>query len=178
MDLIPVNVDGVVVFNTTDSCVSTSHECKHCLDIGGALHNWLMVMKVNYILIDFQDEKDVCSTFLVELLQLRKRLNIPFIFTGLTLKPQKFLESYEFLSHRSSRIFSSLDEAIEFLKTVLKDYICGEDVIANVKFGEPISIFKIRQAQKNAQDGDEDEDSQDDDEDEDFDDDDDDDDGF
>lgn len=171
MDLIPVNVDGVVVFNTTDSCVSSSHECKHCVDIGGALHNWLMVMKVNYILIDFQDEKDVCSTFLVELLQLRKRLNIPFIFTGLTLKPQKFLESYEFSAHKSSRIFSSLDEAIEFLKTELKDYICGEDIISNVKFGEPISIFKIRQAQKNAQDEDEEDSSQDDDEDEDFDDD-------
>ena len=165
MDLIPVNVGGIVVFNTTDNCISTSRECKHCLDIGGALHNWLIVMKVNYILIDFQDEKDVCTTFLVELLQLRKRLNIPFIFTGLTLKPQKFLDSYEFLNHKSSRIFSSLEEALEFVRTYLKDYICKEETIANVRFGEPISIFKIRQSQKSEDEGDDNDDDDDDDDD-------------
>src|SRR5688572_20681156 len=95
MDFVPEIVDGVVILNAVDIC-TYGNDCRPCSELAVGVHNWLIAHQLKYLVVDFQDEKDVCTTILTELLQLRKRLRQPFIFCGLMDGPQKFLESYAY----------------------------------------------------------------------------------
>ena len=73
MDFVPEMIDGAVVLNAVDVC-SVGHDCRQCTELSVGIHNWLVAHQLRYLVLDFQDEKDVCVTILTELLQLRKRL--------------------------------------------------------------------------------------------------------
>ena len=72
MDLVPENLGGAVVFNLVNSCGANKGVCGNCADFAVAIHNWLMNTEVRYVLVDLQDEKEICPAFLEELLQLAK----------------------------------------------------------------------------------------------------------
>jgi len=114
MDLVPENLGGAVVFNVMNSCGGNKAICGNCADFAVAIHNWLMSTEIRYVLVDLQDEKEVCATFLEELLQLAKRLRVPFLFAGVMEKPQRVLESYDFLNRWPT--FTTPEDAIAYLE--------------------------------------------------------------
>ena len=114
MDLVPENLGGAVVFNLNSSGVSSKALRGNCGEFAVAIHNWLMNTEVRYVLLDFQDEKEVCALFLEELMQLAKRLRVPFLFAGVTEKPRQMLEAYDFT--RRWPLFVSPEEAILYLE--------------------------------------------------------------
>jgi len=113
MDLVPENLGGAVVFNLNNSCGASKALCGNCGDFAVAIHNWLMNTDVRYVLLDFQDEKEVCGVFLEELMQLAKRLRVPFLFAGVMEKPRRMLEAYDFT--RRWPLFVTPEEAVSYL---------------------------------------------------------------
>ena len=142
MDLIPENLGGSVVFNVVNSCGANKAICGNCADFAVAVHNWMMNTEVRYVLIDLQDEKEICPAFLEELLQLAKRLKVPFLFAGVMEKPKRILESYDFLAR--APLFVTPDEAIQYLD---KNYPGVSRVsVEGLEFGVPIATSRPRNA--------------------------------
>lgn len=140
MDLVPVMVDGAVVLNAAHVCTALHFNCRHCPELAVGVHNWTVESEIGYLLIDFQDEKDICHTLLVELLQLRKRLRIPFLFAGVMARPRSVLESYAFTQYP---FFVTPEEAIAYLKD--KHAPLVKPGYGPVRFGEPIPCNRSRQ---------------------------------
>jgi len=138
MDFVPEIVDGAVILNGVDIC-STGPECRPCTELAVGVHNWLISQELSYLIVDFQDEKEVCSTILTELLQLRKRLRFPFLFCGMMENPRKFLKSYAYQEHP---FFSVPEEAVSYLKQVGPALIMAD--LAGVKVGEAIPCTRSR----------------------------------
>ena len=116
MELVAEKVDDAIVLNISSICAGQEHgECRNCVDIGGLVHNWLLQTELGYLIVDFHDAKYLCSTFLVELILLHKRLRIPFLFVGVMETPLKTLEDYAF-SASGYPIFSGPEDAVEYLK--------------------------------------------------------------
>lgn len=114
MELVPENLNGAVVFNVMNSCGANRAICGNCSDFAVAVHNWVMNTEVRYVLIDLQDEKEICPLFLEELLQLAKRLRFPFVFCGVMERAKRILASYDFTTR--SPIFVTPQEAIAYLE--------------------------------------------------------------
>ena len=114
MELVPENLSGAVVFNVINSCGANRAICGNCPDFAVAVHNWVMNTEVRYVLIDLQDEKEICPVFLEELLQLAKRLRLPFVFCGVMERAKRILASYDFTTR--SPIFVTPQEAIAYLE--------------------------------------------------------------
>jgi hypothetical protein len=114
MDLIPENLGGAVVFNLVNSCGANKSQCGNCADFAVAIHNWLMSTDIRYVLVDLQDEKEVCPVFLEELMQLSKRLRVPFLLAGVTEKPRRTLEAYDFTSRWP--LFVTPEDAAAYLE--------------------------------------------------------------
>jgi hypothetical protein len=113
MELVPEIVNNALVFNVINSCNANRNICGNCADFAVAVHNTLMNTEVKYVLIDLQDEKEICPAFLEELMQLAKRLKFPFLFTGVMDKPKKTLDSYAFGNRHP--LFESPEDAIAYL---------------------------------------------------------------
>lgn len=145
MDLYVEQVNGAVVLNIKNVCTAETNECRDCIDIGGLVHNWLMQNELRYVIIDLQDEKDVCRSFLIELLQLRKRLRIPFLFSGVMKRPRKLLEEYDFFSE-GTPVFVTPEEAIEYLREYHEPLL--NISFEGIQFGEPILSLRARQLQR------------------------------
>ena len=111
--MIPENVNGAVVFNVISSCNASKSICGNCADFAVAIHNWMMNSEIKYVLVDLQDEKEICGAFLEEMMQLAKRLKVPFLFAGVMEKPKKILQSYDFSNRWPT--FTTPDEAISYL---------------------------------------------------------------
>ncbi len=140
MDLVPENLHGTVVFNVINSCCANRAVCGNCTDFAVAVHNWLMATEVKYVVIDLQDEKEICPAFLEELLQLSKRLKYPFVFAGVMEKPRRLLEAYDFTAR--SPIFVTPEEAVAALE---KRYPGITKVsLDGVDFGTPIASSRPR----------------------------------
>lgn len=142
MDLVPENLNGAVVFNVINSCCANRSICGNCADFAVSVHNWLMTTEVKYVIVDLQDEKEICSAFLEELLQLAKRLRYPFVFAGVMEKPRRLLEAYDFTSR--APLFVTPDEAIAFLEKT-KPGITKVS-LEGVQFGQPIGSSRPRTA--------------------------------
>lgn len=138
MDFVPEIIDDAVVLNATGIC-STGNDCRPCAELAVGIHNWLVNNKLRYLIVDFQDEKDVCSSILSELLQLRKRLRYPFIFCGLMEGPKKYLKSY---AYNDFPFFAVPEEAAAFLKKTQPDLLNVD--FATIKQGEPIPCTRSR----------------------------------
>ncbi len=145
MNLVPELVDGCIILNVENVCTSNSYDCKDCSDIGGALHNWLMVTGLRHVLIDLQDEKDICLTFLVELMQLRKRLPLPFKFIGAMERPKNLLECHGY-SMDGSILFVSPEKAASELKKQSPESL--DLSYPEVQLGEAVVNLKIRSASR------------------------------
>lgn len=96
VELVPIRADDAIVLNVAKHCRFCRADCRDCCDIGVAVHNWLISTELRYVIIDLQDEKDVCPTFLQEIIQLRKRLRMPFLFAGVMDRPLKVLNDYSY----------------------------------------------------------------------------------
>ncbi len=114
MELVPENLGGSVVFNVQSSCGANKAICGNCGDFAIAVHNWVMNTDIKYVVIDLQDEKEICPAFLEEILQLGKRLRFPFVFAGVMDKPQRVLESYNYGNRAST--FVTPQEALAYLE--------------------------------------------------------------
>ncbi len=138
MDFVPEIVDGAVVLNAVDVC-TVGNDCRQCSELAVGIHNWLVGHQQRYLILDFQDEKDVCVTILTEVLQLRKRLRFPFLFCGMMETPKKFLQSY---SYNDYPFFAVPEEAIAFLKSKEPTSLQGD--LSTIKLGEPIPCTRSR----------------------------------
>ncbi len=135
MDLIPIMVDGAVVFNLKNSCMVKHYNCESCVNLVLSIHNWLKHSEVRFAIFDLLDEKDICPAFLSELLQLRKRLRFPFLFVGVMDKPQSTLESYSY--DRSYSIFITPEDAVRALR-IQNPGITEHPIRVPVEFGKPM----------------------------------------
>tara|TARA_B100001094_G_C18026785_1_gene718003 strand:- start:351 stop:860 length:510 start_codon:yes stop_codon:yes gene_type:complete len=141
MELSPTLVSGGVVLDATRMCSHLALDCKACLELSVGVHNWLVATGLEYVMIDFEDEKDVCQAILIELLQLRKRLKIPFIFVGLMDKPKSILTSYAYSGYP---FFSTPEEGIHHLRQMHPELVDGVS-LAKVVFNVPIPCSRSRQ---------------------------------
>jgi hypothetical protein len=148
MDLVPEKLDEAVILSIANLCVGQESDCRECGDIGGSLHNWLMSTGIRYVIVDLQDEKDICPTFLVELLQLRKRHRIPFLFAGAMQRPLNTLESYDF-SRNGMPVFITPEEAIDYVREHYQPLLNIDE--SQVKYGEAIMSFRTRNAMNKAE---------------------------
>ena len=114
MDLVPVLVDGAVVLNLHNHCSSRSESCEFCSQLVLYTHNWLKTVEMEYVVFDLLDEKSICPTFLDELLQLRKRLKFPFLFSGVMEQSRRHIERFNYQDHYP--LFVSPEDAIRALR--------------------------------------------------------------
>ena len=142
MDLVPENLNGAVIFNLNNSCCANRLICGNCGDFPVAIHNWLVGSDVRYVLLDFQDEKEVCPTFLEELVQLAKRLRIPFLLVGVMERAKRVLDSYEFT--KKWPVFVTPEDAVAYLDE--KFPATTKVSLDGLQFGLPIAISRPRNA--------------------------------
>lgn len=105
-----------------------------------AVHNWLIGTQLRYVIFDFQDEKDVPADFVEELMQLMKRMRIPFLFTGVMQRPKALLMSYDYTS--KFPIFTSIEEAVSFLESKYPSLLTVPH--DGITFGTPIEMVRSR----------------------------------
>lgn len=139
MDFVPEYLDNAVVLNAVEIC-NHGIDCRQCPDLAISVHNWMVNTDAQYLILDFQDEKEVCSTILIEVLQLRKRLRVPFIFSGLMERPKEVLKSYAYNDHP---VFITPEEAVKYLKQKFPQLVVKPAGQA-VQFGEPIPCSRNR----------------------------------
>ena len=140
MDLVPENLSGAVVFNLLNSCAVNKLACGSCAEFVVAIHNYLMNSDVRYVLLDLQDEKDICPAFLEELMQLAKRLRVPFLLAGVMDRPRRILESYDFT--RRWPLFSTPEDAIAYLEAHHPETL--RVAIGGLPFGTAIATSRGR----------------------------------
>ncbi|SMF55451.1 hypothetical protein [Pseudobacteriovorax antillogorgiicola] len=138
MDFVPEIIDGTVVLNGIDIC-STGPDCRPCSEVAVGIHNWLVAHEIRYLIVDFQDEKEVCTTILTELLQLNKRLDFPFIFCGMMEAPKNFMRSYLYNDHP---FFEVPEDAVAYLKQSRPELLMVD--LSNVREGEVIPCTRSR----------------------------------
>jgi hypothetical protein len=93
MDLVPFSIDGALVFvlQTKDYRLELNEKAA---DLTIQFHNWVKLVGLNYVVFDFADMKEIDNCFLVEIMQLRKRLQVPFLFSGVSSSVCKIIASY------------------------------------------------------------------------------------
>lgn len=143
LEIIPENVDDAIVCNISGSC-GLGAECEDCRELVIGIHNWLVASEQKYIILDFQDEKELCPSMVEELVQLRKRMPIPFLFAGVMERAKQLICSYDYRAENS--IFRIPEDAI----VVLKKLVGQENVQPelNLTYGEPINLIRSRYSHK------------------------------
>lgn len=114
MDIIPTLIDGAVICVLENGCLFKARGCQDCEQLVIKIHNWLKHTSLEYMVFDFQDEKEICPTFLQELMQLRKRLRIQLLFAGVMEQPRRLLEGFNYGD--TFPIFFSPEDAIRALR--------------------------------------------------------------
>ncbi len=114
MDLIPKLVDGAVICSLVNGCQFKTRTCQECDLLVIKIYNWLKHTSLEYIVLDFQDEKEICPIFLQEIMQLKKRLRIHLLFSGVRQQPRKLLEGFNYGD--VFPIFLSPEDAIRALR--------------------------------------------------------------
>ena len=161
LEFIPEKVDRTVVVNVLQM-VTASHppasQAQSALldsfvgsDFVVGIHNWLIGTSMRYVIFDLQDEKEVPSDFLEELMQLMRRLKIPFLFTGVMDRPREVLKSYAYSTKYP--IFPNVEDAIKWLSEKHPHLITA--LPEGIQFGAPIEMVRSRLNGKPGEDGDE-----------------------
>jgi hypothetical protein len=150
LEFIPERVDKAVVVNVMQM-VSASHppasQAQSALldsfvgsDFVVGIHNWLMGTSLRYVIFDLQDEKEVPTDFLEELMQLMRRLRIPFLFAGVMERPKATLKAYAYTTKYP--IFVNVDEAVAWL-TEKQPHLLTP-LPEGIQFGTPIEMVRSR----------------------------------
>ena len=137
MDVIPTLLDGAVVCTVSKLCKCPALSCELCTIEAIQVHNWVKLQQLPYLIFDFNDEKTICPTFIDELLLVRKRLRIPFLFSGLLGEARLFFEKRN--SKDQYPLFLIPEDAIRALRMQNP----GLTEIAPafpLNFGNPISL--------------------------------------
>ncbi|MEY4630468.1 MAG: hypothetical protein RIQ81_588 [Pseudomonadota bacterium] len=140
LELVPEKINQAVILNVHKSCPHNATDCSACQDLAVGLHNWLVAHEFRYLVLDLQDEKDVCPGFIEEVLQLWKRMRVPFLFSGVMIKPRKVLESYNYQARYP--IYLTPEEAVRSLNGLNIDLGAK---IEGIEFGVPIPMSRLRQ---------------------------------
>ena len=149
LEFVPEKIERAVVMNVIQSARPVSSAITPPTSIVDgfvgadfvvAVHNWLIGTSLRYIVFDFQDEKEVPADFLEELMQLMKRVRIPFLFTGVMQRPRALLSSYDYTS--KFPIFGSTEEAIDYLDKKFPNLLAASH--EGIQFGTPIEMVRSR----------------------------------
>jgi hypothetical protein len=149
LEFVPERIDRAVVMNVIQSSRAVPNAIPvptSAIDsFGGAdfvvaIHNWLIGTQLRYVIFDLQDEKEVPADFLEELMQLMKRMRIPFLFTGVMQKPRALLMSYDYTSKYP--IFNSIDDVISFMESKHPQLL--STTLDGISFGSPIEMVRSR----------------------------------
>jgi hypothetical protein len=150
LEFIPERIDNVVFLNvmqqSSPSIPPLSQTQTLLLDsfVGAdyvvGVHNWLIGTELRYLLFDLQDEKDVPQDFLEELMQLMRRLRIPFLFAGVMDKPKAVLKSYAYLT--KFPIFKDVEEARSWIIEKYPQLVRVN--IDSIQYGAPIEMVRSR----------------------------------
>jgi hypothetical protein len=143
LELVPEKINEAVILNVHKSCPHNATDCSACQDLAVGLHNWLVTHELRYLVLDLQDEKEVCPGFIEEVLQLWKRMRVPFLFSGVMIKPRKVLESYNYQARYP--IFMTPEEAVRSLNGLNISFAAKTE---GIDFGVPIPMSRLRQASR------------------------------
>lgn len=150
LELVPEKIDGAVVCNVIENPEKPLMGSDHSVDMALALYNWIKSNDLRYIILDLQDEKEVCTVFLAEVMQLKKRLPIPFVFAGVMAKPLKFLSDYDYT--KDFPTFATPEDAVRVLR--MKHPGVTENLSPDIVFGKTISEPKIKDPTEDVESGD------------------------
>ena len=142
MELVPEIIDGVVVVNAENIC-SAGNDCRPCSELAVGVHNWLVTKKLKYFVVDFQDEKEVCETILAEIVQLKKRMDIPFLFCGVMTQAREYLKAYAYSEYP---FFDMPGEAADYLKENYPRNVMTK--LNHITEGEAIAFSRSQLRQK------------------------------
>lgn len=161
MDFVPEKVNRAVVINifqgASAPAVPTIQQQSMALEsyVGSdfvvGIHNWLMGTKLRYMIFDLQDEKEVPGDFLEELMQLMRRLKIPFLFAGVMDRPKAILQSYAYTT--KFPIFATVEEAVAWLEQKHSHLL--NVAFDGIQFGTPIEMVRSRLNGKPGEEGEE-----------------------
>lgn len=148
LEFVPEKVDRAVVMNVFQNQQPMTAAITPASVVDGfvgadfvvAVHNWIIGTQLRYVIFDFQDEKDVPADFVEELMQLMKRMRIPFLFTGVMQRPKDLLKSYDYTS--KFPIFATSEEAITFLESKYPTLLGAPH--DGIVFGSPIEMVRSR----------------------------------
>jgi hypothetical protein len=148
LEFVPERIDRAVVMNVfqnqqpaSGALTATSVVDSFVgADFVVAVHNWLIGTQLRYVIFDFQDEKEVPADFVEELMQLMKRVRIPFLFTGVMDRPRALLKSYDYTS--KFPIFASIEEAVSYLESKYPNLLMVSH--DGIVFGSPIEMVRSR----------------------------------
>ena len=142
LELVPEQIDGAVICNVIENPNRPRLGKDHSVDVALALYNWIKRHEMRYVILDLQDEKDVCEVFLAELMQLKKRLPIPCLFIGVMDRPLKFLCDYDYT--KDFPTFTTPEDAVRALRVQYPDVT--EKVSNQMVFGKTICEPTIKDA--------------------------------
>ena len=146
MQLVPRFIDGAVCLDLIEvsqgPISGPSSGQQGYADYIVAIHGFMTSTQLRYLIIDLQDEKEVPSAFLEEVLQLWKRLRCPLLFAGVMPKPLQVLEAFDYLNF--SDVFSTPTDAIAALRGDYPQLL--EADLSDVAFDQPMQIARNRVA--------------------------------
>lgn len=139
IELKPEMIEGILVFNVhaKENC---KKPCKLCVDYSVGIHNRLKKSELPYLIIDFQDAKDYCRTFLEEIVHLRKRIRMPMFLVGVMPRVETFFKEYSLLGQ--AKIFMDPESAIKDLKKTFPNLV-GNNV-KDAEFKQNIQVAKSK----------------------------------
>ena len=143
LELIPEKINDAVILNVGKSCPHNATDCSACQDLAVGLHNWLVAHEFRYLILDFQDEKEVCPGFIEEVLQLWKRMRVPFLFSGVMERPRKIIESYNY--HLRHPFYITPEEAVRSLAPANVNMAAK---LEGIEFGMAIPMSRLRAASR------------------------------
>ena len=159
LEFVPEKIDRIVVLNVMQTLAPSippvSQTQTALLDsfVGAdfvvGVHNWLISTELRYLIFDLQDEKEVPIDFLEELMQLMRRLRIPFLFAGVTDRPRQILKSYAYTTKYP--VFVDVDEARTWLEQRHPEFFNVK--LDGIQFGTPIEMVRSRLNGKPGEDG-------------------------
>lgn len=152
LDLVPECIDGVCVLNLKKSGSNCDPRYCDCGGLAVSVHNLMIQSELRYVVIDMQDEKEICDAFVEQMIQLWKRTAVPFYFAGVMPRFKAILDSYGYLNQY--QIYGSAIDVVEQLCAEKAKFINIK--LDGITFGTKLPIPRSRQSQSEPGTGDSD----------------------
>jgi len=137
MELVPQKVEDAVIFSLAKGC---HNKCDDCGELAVSMHNLLLSSELKYVIIDLQDEKHVCDSFPEQVIQLWKRLRIPFLFAGAMPSVEKILSGHGYFNFYQT--YLSGEEAIAALRAKQPELFSGD--LSGIELNVPMVTPRSR----------------------------------